>query len=66
MNNAIVSAAAAKMTTPELHHIATALEADLIKAFETTNGNGTQAHFGMLEMLQACSAELVRRGGLGL
>jgi hypothetical protein len=64
--NSAANNVAAKLTTPELLHIAQALEDELIKAFETTNGNGTQAHFGMLEMLQACSAELVRRGGLGL
>jgi hypothetical protein len=55
----------ASTDTQTLRQIVKALEADILQAAQDTNGKGTEAHRGMLEMLEAAGAELDRRRRMG-
>jgi hypothetical protein len=61
MNTANV---AATMNTADLLHVARVLNAE-VEAAMAAGERGTQAHFGKIELAQACGAELVRRGIVG-
>lgn len=52
---------AATMNTTDLMHVARVLNAELEAAI-LAGEQGTQAHFGSIELAQACSDELVARG----
>lgn len=54
-----------KTDTQTLRRIVKALEADMVQAGQDTAGRGTQAHVGMMEMLEAAGAELDRRRRTG-
>ena len=55
---------AARMETHTLRHVCKTLEAEMLALIQGGLTRGTQAHVGMLEMMQACGAELDARGAL--
>lgn len=64
MNTENAANVAATMNTADLLHVARVLNAE-VEAAMVAGEQGTQAHFGKIELAQACGAELVSRGIVG-
>jgi hypothetical protein len=64
MSNTNIKNVAASMNTSDLLHVVRALNAE-VGAAMVAGERGTQAHFGKIDLAQACADELLRRGIVG-